>query len=90
MRVKLDEHLPRAARDRLLTLAWDVHDVYDEGLVSSVDAQIQEACEREVRILITLDMIPRIASSVVFPAPDGSMIVTDSPRAMSSVIHRSR
>ena len=56
MRLKLDENLPRAARDRLLTLAWDVHDVYDEGLVSAVDAQIQEACEREERILITLDM----------------------------------
>lgn len=45
MRVKLDENLPRAARDRLLTFAWDVHDVYDEGLESAVDTQIQEACE---------------------------------------------
>ena len=41
MRVKLDENLPRAARDRLLTFAWDVHDVYDEGLESAVDTQIQ-------------------------------------------------
>lgn len=55
MRVKLDENLPRAARERLLGLGWDVHDVHDEGLASAVDEQIQLACEREARILITLD-----------------------------------
>lgn len=55
MRVKLDENLPRMARARLVALGWDVHDVHDEGLTSSVDELIQAACEREDRVLITLD-----------------------------------
>jgi predicted nuclease of predicted toxin-antitoxin system len=55
VRVKLDENLPRLARDRLATLGWDVHDVYDEGLGAALDGQIQLACEQERRVLITLD-----------------------------------
>ena len=56
MRVKLDENLPRAARERLVTLGWDVHDVHDEGLAGAVNAVIQAACEAEDRVLLTLDM----------------------------------
>ena len=55
MRVKLDENLPRLVSDRLRALGWDVHDVHEEGLASAIDALIQEACEREGRVLITLD-----------------------------------
>ena len=47
--------MPRLARDHLVALGWDVHDVFDEGLASAIDAEIQIACEREDRILITLD-----------------------------------
>lgn len=56
MRFKLDENLPRAARPRLEHLGWDVHNVQDEHLAGAVDAEIQAACEREDRILITLDL----------------------------------
>ena len=56
MRVKLDENLPRLARDRLVSLGWDVHDVHDEGLAGAVDARVQAACEREERVLMTLDL----------------------------------
>ncbi|MEO7521147.1 MAG: DUF5615 family PIN-like protein [Gemmatimonas sp.] len=55
MRVKLDENLPRAARELLIALGWDVHDVHEEGLASAMDDRIQEACEREDRVLLTLD-----------------------------------
>ena len=55
MRFKLDENLPAGARQRLIDAGWDVHDVREEGLVSSKDAEIQAACERERRILVTLD-----------------------------------
>ncbi|MEO6331170.1 MAG: DUF5615 family PIN-like protein [Gemmatimonadaceae bacterium] len=55
MRFKLDENMPRLARERLVSRGWDVHDVYEEGLGAALDQPIQEACERERRILITLD-----------------------------------
>lgn len=55
MRVKLDENLPRAARTVLAARGWDVHDVHEEGLSGVLDSVIREACERERRVLITLD-----------------------------------
>jgi predicted nuclease of predicted toxin-antitoxin system len=55
VRAKLDENLPRAARALLEGLGWDVHDVHVEGLSGVADAVIRDACERESRILITLD-----------------------------------
>ena len=54
MRSKLDENMPRLARERLELRGWDVHDVYDEGLSAELDQSIQQACERERRILATL------------------------------------
>lgn len=55
MRFKLDENLPALARRRLVDAGWDADDVHDEGLASAIDAEIQAACDRERRILITLD-----------------------------------
>ena len=55
MRLKLDENMPRLARDRLELEQWDVHDVHEEGLTSAMDELIQAACENESRVLITLD-----------------------------------
>ncbi len=47
--------MPRAARERFESRGWDVHDVHEEGLAAALDSPIQEACEREKRILVTLD-----------------------------------
>ena len=55
MRFKLDENMPRLARAPFESRGWDVQDVHDEGLGSALDRAIQEACEREGRILVTLD-----------------------------------
>jgi len=55
VRFKLDENMPRLARAPLESRGWDVHDVHEEGLGSALDKPIQEACEREGRILVTLD-----------------------------------
>lgn len=55
MRFKLDENLPRAARARLEQRGWNVHDAHEEQLAGAEDVAIQQACEREQRILITLD-----------------------------------
>jgi predicted nuclease of predicted toxin-antitoxin system len=56
VRFKLDENLPRAARSRLERQGWDVHDVQDEHLAGALDSELQTACEREGRILVTLDL----------------------------------
>lgn len=55
MRFKLDENLPRAARERLTAPGWDVHDVFDEHLGGALDDEIQAVCDEEGRILVTLD-----------------------------------
>ena len=55
MRFKLDENLPALARRRFVDAGWEVDDVHDEGLASAQDAAIQEACDRDGRILVTLD-----------------------------------
>ena len=55
MRFKLDENLPRAARALLESRGWDVHDVHEEGLAGALDPEIRRACEREERVLVTLD-----------------------------------
>jgi predicted nuclease of predicted toxin-antitoxin system len=55
VKFKLDENVPRLARAQLTAPGHDVHDVYDEGLAGAVDREIQTSCEREGRILITLD-----------------------------------
>lgn len=56
MRFKLDENLPRSVRPRLTSRGWDAHDVHEEGLAGALDEEIQAACEREGRILVTLDL----------------------------------
>ena len=55
MRFKLDENVPSEARGRLAQRGWDVHDVHEEKLRGANDAAIQAVCEREQRILVTLD-----------------------------------
>lgn len=55
MRFKLDENMPRAARAVLESRGWEVHDVHQEELAGALDADLREACEREARILVTLD-----------------------------------
>ena len=47
--------MPRLARAPLEARGWDVHDVHEEGLSAALDEQIQTVCEREDRILVTLD-----------------------------------
>jgi predicted nuclease of predicted toxin-antitoxin system len=55
VRFKLDENMPRLARPALEAPGWDVQDLHEEGLASALDQAVQEACEREDRILVTLD-----------------------------------
>jgi predicted nuclease of predicted toxin-antitoxin system len=56
VRFKLVENLPRDARLLLDEHGWESADVHDEQLSGALDSALQEACEREGRILITLDL----------------------------------
>ncbi len=56
MRFKLDENIPESAKLILEAEGYDVHSVYDENLGGSPDDNIAEACRREQRVLITLDL----------------------------------
>lgn len=55
MKVKLDEHLPRAAVAVLEKAGHDVHTVLDEGLGGRKDDVVLVAAIHEGRLLITMD-----------------------------------
>lgn len=56
MKFKLDENLPRLARDALAALGHDVHTAGDEGLLGAADDAVLQACNAEQRVLLTLDL----------------------------------
>lgn len=55
-RFKLDENLPREAASLLEQAGHNVDTVANENLVGHPDAEILEACQRERRTLVTLDL----------------------------------
>jgi predicted nuclease of predicted toxin-antitoxin system len=54
--VKLDENLPGEAISRAQGRGADVETVQQEGLGGATDAQIFAVCQRERRVLVTLDL----------------------------------
>lgn len=65
MKVKLDENLGIRGRAQLAAAGIDVATVFDQGLTSAPDRSLVEACAREARCLVTLDM--GFANPIVFP-----------------------
>ena len=55
-RFKLDENLPRDAQALLIDAGLDVHSVNDERLGGRADSTILDACLKEDRVLVTLDL----------------------------------
>jgi predicted nuclease of predicted toxin-antitoxin system len=55
-RFKLDENLPRSAHTLLINEGHDAHSVNEDGLDGCTDDLILDACVREDRILVTLDL----------------------------------
>lgn len=56
LRLKLDENLPGDAATLARARGADVETVRQEGLRGAIDAQIFAVCERERRVLLTLDL----------------------------------
>ena len=55
MRFKTDENLHPEAADRLRSKGHDALTVWDQGLTGKPDGQVAEVCQREGRVLVTLD-----------------------------------
>jgi predicted nuclease of predicted toxin-antitoxin system len=55
VRLKLDENVPRSAKDVLEQFDHDCTTVVDEGLGGATDAQVAGAAAHEGRMLVTLD-----------------------------------
>jgi predicted nuclease of predicted toxin-antitoxin system len=56
MKLKLDENLGRRAIDLLRQARHEVSTVADQGLCSASDVAVIDACRRERRCLVTLDL----------------------------------
>jgi predicted nuclease of predicted toxin-antitoxin system len=55
VKVKLDENVPRSARQVLIAAGHDVDTVIDEDLGGASDPQVVAAAAADERLLITLD-----------------------------------
>ena len=56
MRFKIDENLPVEIADLLIQAGHEADIVLTEGLGGTADPQISLACQREGRVLVTLDL----------------------------------
>ena len=81
MQFKLDENMPASAAPLLRKRGYDVHTVFDEALNGEVDERIAETCQREQRILITLDT--DFADIRAYPPKNYAGIVLLRPRRQS-------
>jgi predicted nuclease of predicted toxin-antitoxin system len=55
VKVKLDENLPRSAREVLVAVGHDVDSVAEEDLTGAPDAEVVRAATDSGRLLISLD-----------------------------------
>ena len=55
MQFKTDENIPSEAADLLREAGYDVATVLDQALGGRPDPEIADACQREGRVLLTLD-----------------------------------
>ena len=56
MRAKLDENLPIEATELFRAAGWTCDTVHDEGLAGADDPTIGAVCQKEARVLFTLDL----------------------------------
>jgi hypothetical protein len=84
MKPNLDENLGQRGADLFRTAGHDVETVADEGLCGAADRAVIDACRREGRGLVTLDL--DFSNPLVFRPSDyaGIAVLRLPPRAMDS------
>jgi len=55
-RFKIDENVPIEAAELFVQAGHDCHTLYDESLAGAPDPMVVDACAREARVLVTLDL----------------------------------
>lgn len=55
LKFKIDENLPTEIVDCLISAKYDAISVFDQGLVGANDSKIAEVCNKEERVIVTLD-----------------------------------
>lgn len=79
MKFKLDENFGQRTLNVFKEAGYEVHTTHEEGLAGATDVRIYEACEREQRCLITLDL--DFSDVTRFPPQNtGGIIVIRLPR----------
>jgi predicted nuclease of predicted toxin-antitoxin system len=73
MKIKLDENLGRRCSEMLRSAGFDVTTVAEQGLCSTNDHFLIEACQKEERCLVTLDV--DFGNPLIFRPPDFAGIV---------------
>ena len=56
MRAKIDENMPADAARLLTETGWETSTVHDEHLAGAADELVVAACQREDRVLFSLDL----------------------------------
>ncbi|GHT16966.1 hypothetical protein FACS1894189_2000 [Planctomycetales bacterium] len=81
MRFKIDENMPVSAGDLLKRNGHEVHTVFDEFLNGTADGKIADVCQKEQRIILTLDI--DFADIRTFPPKNYHGIIVLRPRLQS-------
>ena len=56
MKFKIDENLPSELAELLVSAGHEADTVFDEGLAGESDDRILTACQKEKRVLVSLDL----------------------------------
>ncbi|GHT29123.1 hypothetical protein FACS18942_10080 [Planctomycetales bacterium] len=82
MLFKIDENMPLAVKDLLSANGYETHSVFDESLRGASDKKIAAVCQKENRIILTLDK--DFSDIRVFPPQSHSGIIVLRPPRQSA------
>ena len=81
MQFKIDENLPVEVADSLRTAGHDVMTIHDQKMVGNPDPLVISVCQKERRVLVTLDL--DFADIRTYPPSEYPGIIVLRPRTQS-------